>query len=80
MIIKDIRGSGWTANFLEVIGNRIFYAGFRIDFLTKTETIFPSKHLYDVISKGFKLGEIALSYADQQKPEINNLIKQSQIK
>lgn len=62
-IIKDFRGSSYTANVIEILNNKVIYFGVRVEDIIKENN--RSNYIYSVISvTGLNLGSIALSNED----------------
>lgn len=65
-VIRDMRGSAYSANQLHVINNKLYYCGSPIKSLIKDESG-KSAHYYNIIQYGVNVGTIALTDEDLKK-------------
>lgn len=65
--INDMRGGGWAANYIELVGGRPYYCGMPVETIEKA-TCVSSKYYYDIFGLGgFNIGLIALTDEDYLK-------------
>ncbi len=69
--ITDMRGSGYAANYIEIVNDRPYYCGSPFQDLIKDDSG-KSNHYYNIIQFGVNVGTIAIT--DDDKKKINDLL------
>ena len=77
--ISDMRGTAYEANKMQIIKNRLYYAGSPISDLVKDGSG-KSAYRYNIIQYGTNVGTVALSAEDYKRAyELLNLIEFTRI-
>jgi hypothetical protein len=66
--INDMRGTAYKGNYLQLSNRKLYFAGMPVTQLRlSNKPLFKSIYLYDIVSNGMELGQIALNERDYKE-------------